>query len=47
MSSAALFSSPVKDQFFEQLPNLFITDAVGSSEGGNNGLTVARPTTLP
>ncbi len=40
VSSAALFSSPVKDQFFEQLPNLFITDAVGSSEGGNNGLTV-------
>ena len=29
MSSAALFSSPVKDQFFEQLPKLFITDAVG------------------
>ena len=40
VSSAALFSSPVKDQFFVQLPNLFITDAVGSSEGGNNGLTV-------
>jgi acyl-CoA synthetase (AMP-forming)/AMP-acid ligase II len=40
VSSAALFSSPVKDQFFEQLPNLYITDAVGSSEGGNNGLTV-------
>ncbi len=40
VSSAALFSAPVKDQFFEQLPNLFITDAIGSSEGGNNGLTV-------
>ncbi len=40
VSSAALFSAPVKDQFFEQLPNLYITDAVGSSEGGNNGLTV-------
>jgi acyl-CoA synthetase (AMP-forming)/AMP-acid ligase II len=40
VSSAALFSSPVKDQFFEQLPDLYITDAVGSSEGGNNGLTV-------
>ena len=32
--------APVKDQFFEQLPNLVITDAIGSSEGGNNGLTV-------
>lgn len=40
VSSAALFSAPVKDQFFEHLPNILITDAVGSSEGGNNGLTV-------
>ena len=39
-SSAALFSAPVKDQFFERLPNIVITDAVGSSEGGNNGMTV-------
>ena len=31
---------PVKDQFFERLPNLVITDAIGSSEGGNNGMTV-------
>jgi acyl-CoA synthetase (AMP-forming)/AMP-acid ligase II len=40
VSSAALFSSPVKDQFFARLPNIMITDAVGSSEGGNNGMTV-------
>ncbi len=40
VSSAALFSAPVKDQFFVELPNLVITDAIGSSEGGNNGLTV-------
>jgi acyl-CoA synthetase (AMP-forming)/AMP-acid ligase II len=40
VSSAALFSAPVKDQFFAALPNILITDAVGSSEGGNNGLTV-------
>ncbi len=40
VSSAALFSAPVKDEFFERLPNLVITDAIGSSEGGNNGLTV-------
>jgi acyl-CoA synthetase (AMP-forming)/AMP-acid ligase II len=40
VSSAALFSAPVKDQFFERLPHLLITDAIGSSEGGNNGMTV-------
>jgi 3-oxocholest-4-en-26-oate---CoA ligase len=40
VSSAALFSSPVKDQFFERLPHIVITDAIGSSEGGNNGMTV-------
>jgi acyl-CoA synthetase (AMP-forming)/AMP-acid ligase II len=40
VSSAALFSAPVKDQFFERLPHLVITDAIGSSEGGNNGMTM-------
>ena len=40
VSSAALFSAPVKDQFFDHFPTLFITDAVGSSESGNNGMTV-------
>jgi acyl-CoA synthetase (AMP-forming)/AMP-acid ligase II len=40
VSSAALFSAPVKDHFFERLPNILITDAIGSSESGNNGLTV-------
>jgi 3-oxocholest-4-en-26-oate---CoA ligase len=40
VSSAALFSAPVKDQFFAHLPNIMITDAIGSSEGGNNGMTV-------
>jgi acyl-CoA synthetase (AMP-forming)/AMP-acid ligase II len=38
-SSAALFSAPVKDQFFEHFPTLFIIDAIGSSESGNNGMT--------
>ena len=37
-SSAALFSAPVKDEFFEHFPNLMIVDAVGSSESGNNGM---------
>ncbi|MDA8357661.1 MAG: acyl-CoA synthetase [Actinomycetota bacterium] len=39
VSSAALFSAPVKDQFFARLPDIVITDAVGSSESGNNGVT--------
>ncbi|MGP0032770.1 MAG: acyl-CoA synthetase [Acidimicrobiales bacterium] len=43
VSSAALFSAPVKDQFFAHLPNLLITDAIGSSEGGNNGMTLVTP----
>ena len=30
----------MKDQFFEHLPNIVITDAIGSSEGGNNGMTM-------
>ncbi|MEY2417446.1 MAG: 3-oxocholest-4-en-26-oate---CoA ligase [Actinomycetota bacterium] len=38
-STAAVFSPSVKDQFFERLPNLIISDAVGSSEGGGNGMT--------
>jgi acyl-CoA synthetase (AMP-forming)/AMP-acid ligase II len=37
-SSAALFSSPVKDEFFNHLPNIAIIDAIGSSESGNNGM---------
>ncbi len=43
VSTAALFSAPVKDEFFRLLPDIFITDAVGSSESGNNGLTVISP----
>ena len=37
-STAAVFSPIVKDQLFELLPNVFITEAVGSSEGGFNGM---------
>ena len=40
VSSAAIFSPPVKDQFFACLPHIIITDAVGSSETGNNGFTI-------
>lgn len=38
-SSAVLFSQTCKDQFLDHFPNLVITDAVGSSEGGANGIT--------
>ncbi len=37
-SSAAIFSSTVKDQFLDYFPNLVITDSIGSSESGFNGL---------
>lgn len=37
-SSAALFSAPVKDEFFRHLPDIMIIDAIGSSESGNNGM---------
>ncbi len=37
-SSAAVFSATVKDRFFDRFPNLIITDSIGSSESGFNGL---------
>ena len=37
-SSAAVFSATVKDRFFERFPNLVVTDSIGSSEGGFNGV---------
>ncbi|MFC7450994.1 acyl-CoA synthetase [Rhodococcus daqingensis] len=40
-SGAALFSASVKDAFFEALPNLMISDSVGSSETGFGGIGFA------
>lgn len=37
-SHAALFSASVKQQYIEALPNVVITDAIGSSESGFNGM---------
>jgi 3-oxocholest-4-en-26-oate---CoA ligase len=37
-SHAALFSPSVKEEYLEALPNVVITDAIGSSESGFNGL---------
>ncbi len=36
-STAAIFSPSVKEQFFAHLPNLVLSDAIGSSETGGNG----------
>jgi acyl-CoA synthetase (AMP-forming)/AMP-acid ligase II len=41
-STAATFSPSVKDQFFERFPNLIMIDAIGSSESGNNGMTMVQ-----
>jgi acyl-CoA synthetase (AMP-forming)/AMP-acid ligase II len=40
-SSAALFSQSVKDRFLEFFPNLVITDSIGSTEGGFNGIAMS------
>ncbi|MFE3292204.1 acyl-CoA synthetase [Rhodococcus sp. NPDC059234] len=40
-SGAALFSGSVKDAFFDALPNLMISDSVGSSETGFGGIGFA------
>src|SRR5438067_5837834 len=37
-STAAVFSPSVKEQFLARFPNLVMTDAIGSSETGSNGL---------
>ncbi len=37
-STAAVFSPVVKDQLFDLLPGVMITEAVGSSESGFNGI---------
>ncbi len=37
-STAAVFSPVVKEQLFELLPGVFISEAVGSSESGFNGM---------
>ena len=39
-SSAAIFSPTVKERFLTQFPNLIITDSIGSSESGFNGIRI-------
>ncbi|MDQ1395654.1 MAG: 3-oxocholest-4-en-26-oate---CoA ligase, partial [Acidimicrobiaceae bacterium] len=42
-SSAAVFSPSVKDDFFRHFPNLVLTDAIGASESGINGIVRVAP----
>ncbi len=37
-STAAVFSPAVKDRFLDRLPDLILTDSIGSSESGFNGI---------
>jgi acyl-CoA synthetase (AMP-forming)/AMP-acid ligase II len=41
-STAAVFSPSVKDQFYERFPNLVMTDAIGASESGANGIAFVQ-----
>ena len=43
VSSAAVFSPTVKDDFFEHFPNLMMLDSVGASEVGNSGAVIVGP----
>lgn len=43
VSSAAIFSATVKDDFFRIFPELVITDSIGASESGGNGLVLCEP----
>jgi len=40
-SSAALFSQSLKDRYVERFPDIVLTDSVGSTESGFNGLMYA------
>jgi acyl-CoA synthetase (AMP-forming)/AMP-acid ligase II len=40
ISTAAVFSPTVKDDFFRHFPNLLIVEGIGSSESGSNGLSI-------
>ena len=41
-SSAAIFSPTVKEQYLDLMPNIVLTDAVGSTETGFNGVTMVE-----
>src|SRR5262249_36197729 len=39
-SPAAVFSPSPKDQYLDRFPDIVLTDAIGSSEGGANGVII-------
>jgi acyl-CoA synthetase (AMP-forming)/AMP-acid ligase II len=41
-STAAVFSPSLKDQFLDRFPTIVLTDAIGSSEGGANGIIIVE-----
>jgi acyl-CoA synthetase (AMP-forming)/AMP-acid ligase II len=41
-STAALFSPALKDELHARLPNLILSEAIGSSESGSNGYTLVE-----
>lgn len=41
-STAAVFSPSVKDQILERFPDIVLSDAIGSSETGSNGIIVVQ-----
>jgi acyl-CoA synthetase (AMP-forming)/AMP-acid ligase II len=41
-STAAIFSPSVKEQLLAHFPNLVMSDAIGSSETGSNGIAVVK-----
>jgi acyl-CoA synthetase (AMP-forming)/AMP-acid ligase II len=46
-STAAIFSQTVKEQLAEALPNIVMTDAIGSTEGGMNGIRFVQKGDAP
>ena len=46
-STAAIFSQTVKEQIAEALPNIVMTDAIGSTEGGMNGIRFVQKGDAP
>jgi 3-oxocholest-4-en-26-oate---CoA ligase len=45
-STAALFSQSLKDEYLDLFPRLIITDSIGSSESGANGMTMVSKGTV-
>ena len=46
-STAAIFSQTVKEQIAESLPNIVMTDAIGSTESGMNGIRLVQKGDAP